>query len=148
MRGNSLPNEQFWSEWGCYKDAITLELRDLFNRIFVMESTLRLPLRDILRHSWVTAVDGLTSEMVQREMIERSDSHSIIIWVDLAGFCCGWSICYLSTCSVVFCTIIVLTLIIKLYNACDMLNCQYCVVLACCSAHIWCDMRHLCRTNT
>ena len=74
MRGISLANEQFWSEWACYKDAISLELRDLFNRIFVMEPALRLPLREILRHPWVTAMDGLTAEMVQREMIERSDS--------------------------------------------------------------------------
>ncbi len=79
IRGNSLTNNQFWLEWVSYRDYISLELRDLLNRIFVMEATLRLPLRDILRHPWMNVVDGLSPEMVQRDMMQRYNTHCIVI---------------------------------------------------------------------
>ena len=71
IRGPALPNELFWSEWQSLKDIISPELRDLFNRIFVLEPSLRMSLRDLIRHPWMTVIDGLSPEIVHAEMKQR-----------------------------------------------------------------------------
>lgn len=71
IKGLALSNDRFWTEWSTFESCISLELKDIFNRIFVMEPKLRLPLRDILRHPWVNVKDGLTSINVQQDMIRR-----------------------------------------------------------------------------
>lgn len=71
IKGRALTNDRFWAEWSILGDHISPELKDMFNRIFVMEPNLRLPLRDILRHPWVNVKDGLSSGDVQQDMMAR-----------------------------------------------------------------------------
>lgn len=71
LRSLSLANDQFWSEWDNVKEIISNDLRDLFNRIFVLEPGLRITLRDILRHTWVNVSDGISSEIIKTEMESR-----------------------------------------------------------------------------
>ena len=71
LRGAALPNESFWSEWACLKVSISEDLRDLLNRIFVLEAGLRITLRDILRHSWVTVDDGISPDIIRFDMENR-----------------------------------------------------------------------------
>ena len=68
---SSLSNENFWAEWQTLKDVISPELIDLFNRIFVLESSLRITLRDILRHSWMNVSDNLSPELIKAEFEKR-----------------------------------------------------------------------------
>ncbi|XP_019864502.1 PREDICTED: uncharacterized protein LOC100641450 isoform X1 [Amphimedon queenslandica] len=74
LKGSALPNESFWSEWECLKVSISPGLRDLLNRIFVLDAGLRITLRDILRHPWVTMEDGMSPDIIKMEMENRCPS--------------------------------------------------------------------------
>lgn len=67
----SLPNDHFWLEWTTVQDIITPELKDLFNRIFVLEPNLRITIRDILRHPWVNTTDNISPDIVKTDIENR-----------------------------------------------------------------------------
>ena len=71
LRGKSLNNELFWQEWATIRDFISSDLFDLFNRIFLLEPSLRITIRDILRHSWMNVTDGMSPEIVKSDMERR-----------------------------------------------------------------------------
>ena len=69
--GGALPNDQFWSEWADLRAVFSLQLYDLFNRVFVLVPSLRCSLQDMLRHSWVASGTRLTPEEVRTQMEAR-----------------------------------------------------------------------------
>ena len=69
--GGALPNDQFWSEWADLRALFSLELCDLFNRIFVLVPSLRCSLQDMLRHPWVASGTRLTPEEIRTQMEAR-----------------------------------------------------------------------------
>ena len=69
--GGALPNDQFWSEWADLRAVFSLQLYDLFNRVFVLVPSLRCSLQEMLRHSWVASGTRLTPEEVRTQMEAR-----------------------------------------------------------------------------
>ena len=66
-----LPNVQFWEEWSKLSERLSSRLRDLLNQIFVLEPSMRITMRDIVRHPWVSKATKLSSSNINRQMKER-----------------------------------------------------------------------------
>ena len=69
--GAALPNQQFWSEWPSINSRITPNLKNLFDRIFVLHPSFRCTLRDIARHPWLLSREQLTPDEVTTQMKSR-----------------------------------------------------------------------------
>jgi serine/threonine protein kinase len=69
--GAALPNQQFWSEWPSINFRITPNLKNLFDRIFVLHPSFRCTLRDIARHPWLLSREQLTPDEVTTQMKSR-----------------------------------------------------------------------------
>ena len=54
-----------------FQDVISPELVDLFNRIFVLEPSFRISLRDIAIHPWVNTTQEVSPADVKAEMMAR-----------------------------------------------------------------------------
>ena len=66
-----LPNRLFWREWSTLSEKLSPSLRDLFNRIFVLEPSLRITMQNIVRHPWVSKATKLSPDDITRLMRER-----------------------------------------------------------------------------
>jgi hypothetical protein len=75
INSSSLPNEDFWREWQPLRDILSSQLIDLFNRIFVLESSLRITMRDVIRHVWVNISDGLSPDDIKYDIHRRCPSN-------------------------------------------------------------------------
>ena len=69
--GVPLPNELFWREWSKLGEDLSSSLCDLFNRIFLLEPSLRITMQDIVRHPWVSKATKLNPDDINRLMRER-----------------------------------------------------------------------------
>ena len=64
-------NVHFWEEWSKLSERLSLRLHDLFNQIFVLEPSMRITMRDIVRHPWVSKATKLSPNSINRLMKER-----------------------------------------------------------------------------
>lgn len=99
LQAPALNNDKFWDEWKQIKvrdtctlptlvyiilsslyanslmfllqDALSLNLIDLFNRIFLLTPPLRITLRDMVRHSWFSKGERMSPEDVSTAMAAR-----------------------------------------------------------------------------
>ncbi len=69
--GPPLPNDQFWEEWVGLREGLSADLRDLFNRMFVLTPSLQCTLRETVCHPWIASGHRLSPEEVRREMESR-----------------------------------------------------------------------------
>ena len=69
--GMPLPNELFWREWSKLSRSLSSSLRDLFNRIFLLEPSMRITMQNIVRHPWVSKATKLNPDDINRLMRER-----------------------------------------------------------------------------
>lgn len=75
-----LPNELFWREWSPLSERMSQSLCDLFNRIFVLESSMRITMQEIVRHPWVSKATKLSPDSITRLMRERYAIYSVCIY--------------------------------------------------------------------
>ena len=66
-----LNNELFWREWSILSERLSPNLSDLFNRIFVLEPSMRITMQNIVRHPWVSKATKLSPDNITRLMRER-----------------------------------------------------------------------------